>query len=88
MSVYTPPSGKLTSEKWLRDYADSLNLTYRDLIDGAHDWLRSGEWLCQGGKLRANEQATVLDGDYGHRHATRQSIRRQARKLLYLLVLK
>jgi hypothetical protein len=51
------PPGISASEKWIREYADRLGLTYSDLMAGADDWVRSqekggwGDYLVQGGLL-------------------------------------
>lgn len=64
-AVYVAPSRKLTSEKWIREYADRLNLAYVDLMDGAAEWLRDGEWLCQGGKLEGESTSDEFWSHYG-----------------------
>lgn len=51
------------SEKWLRDYAEGLNLTYQDLMDGAKYWLRGGEYLVRGSNL---EGECVADEFWEH----------------------
>jgi hypothetical protein len=41
---YSPPSAKLTSERWLREYADTLGVDYEGLMEGAKKHLVSGEY--------------------------------------------
>lgn len=39
------------AEEWIRRYADSLDIGYSTLMDGADQYLRDGDYLCQGGTL-------------------------------------
>ncbi len=39
------------SAVWMRDYADGLDLTYEELLDGARAWIRSGQYLLGGSNL-------------------------------------
>lgn len=47
--VYSPPSEKLASEKWIRDWADGYGVTYTDMIDAAKDYVRRGDYFSRGG---------------------------------------
>lgn len=39
------------SVKWLKDFAvDRAELSYEELMEGAHNYLKHGEYLCDGGK--------------------------------------
>jgi len=42
--VYAPPSAKLSSEKWIRDYAEKFGDNYEDLMAGADAWVNSTGW--------------------------------------------
>jgi hypothetical protein len=46
---------KAASEKWIRNYAASLDLTYRQIMDGAEEWTRRGEYLCGGSNLEGEQ---------------------------------
>lgn len=52
-----PTDEKSASERWIRDYADGIDVTYNQLMGGADDWVTSrahskrGELLCLGGTL-------------------------------------
>jgi len=50
-----PAIEEATAEQWIRAYADSLNVGYKDLVDSARYFLESGEYMCRG---------AVLDGEY------------------------
>jgi hypothetical protein len=39
------------SKKWLRDYANDINTTYKKLMDGAKNFIECGEYLCEGGNF-------------------------------------
>ena len=39
------------SERWIRNFADSVPLAYQTVMDGAAKYVRSGEYLCFGGLL-------------------------------------
>jgi hypothetical protein len=49
-TIYVPPALMLASEKWLREFADRAGLSYQALLMGADDYIKTGEYLCQGGK--------------------------------------
>ena len=46
-----PPSPRNVSEKWIRNYADSIPVKYEDLLMHAHEWVESGEYWCEGGRF-------------------------------------
>lgn len=60
-ATYAPPSAKLTSEQWIRKFADTIPLHYETLMNGADDWVASkkrgsyGDYLCFG---------MLLEGEY------------------------
>jgi hypothetical protein len=66
---YAPPSAKLTSEQWVRAFADRVGLGYAPLMEGASNWLEDqrgsgyGEYLCFGGLL---EGQSVPDEFWDH----------------------
>lgn len=39
------------SERWIRDFADRVSLHYNVVMNGAAEYVRSGEYLCFGGLL-------------------------------------
>ncbi len=39
------------SEQWIRDFASSIPLDYAIVMEGARDYLATGEYLCFGGLL-------------------------------------
>lgn len=39
------------SKAWLREYAEQLDVGYRDLMASAKDWVANGEYMCRGGTL-------------------------------------
>lgn len=43
--------GAARSEKWLRDYAEEINVGYRDLINCATEWVATGDYMMRGGTL-------------------------------------
>lgn len=43
---------RTSSERWLRDYAENLNIGYRTLMEGAHDYLQYDDYLNQGETLQ------------------------------------
>lgn len=45
------PAGCSPSEKWIREYASGLGITYHDLMDGAHEHVEYGGYLSRGGTL-------------------------------------
>lgn len=45
------PAGASASERWIREYAVSIGLDYEDLMYGADEWVRGGEYLVRGGLL-------------------------------------
>lgn len=46
------PAAKISrSERWICEYADRMDLTYHDLMNGADNWLRDGDYLSHGAKL-------------------------------------
>lgn len=49
--VYVRPEKKITSEQWLKNYAEGLNVGYRDLMNSATEWIEYGEYMCRGGLL-------------------------------------
>lgn len=61
------PSGEIqpasASETWIREYADSVGLTYADMMNGARDWLSHGEYLSRGSLL---EGVRVPDDFWRH----------------------
>lgn len=48
-STYAPPGSKLAAEKWMQDFAGGYGYTSQDMIDAATAWIRSGDYLCDGG---------------------------------------
>lgn len=52
-----------SSKLWLENYAQSLGLTYEDLMGGAQDFVSSGDYLCRGGLL---EGVSVDDEFWPH----------------------
>lgn len=44
-------SEKKKSEQWIRDFAQNIPLDYHTLMEGADDYLKSGEYLSFGGLL-------------------------------------
>lgn len=62
------------SEKWIRDFADSIPLAFDTLMEGADDWVHSkrkgryGEYLCFGGLL---EGESVPDAFWPHYEVVR-----------------
>lgn len=44
-------SGEELSEKWLREYAEELGVTYRDLIGSAKEFLTTHSYMVRGGIL-------------------------------------
>lgn len=42
------------SEKWLRDFADSVDLTYNQVMTAADDWVAHEEYLSMGGHLEGH----------------------------------
>ena len=49
--AYSPPSRQLSSEQWLRAYADDIDVGYRDLLRSADEWIKYGEYMCRGATL-------------------------------------
>jgi hypothetical protein len=47
-------TGVDVSQRWIEDYALRLGLDYQQLMDGADDWVRRGEYLCEGGLLEGS----------------------------------
>lgn len=43
-------SVETSSERWLRDFAVTADLTYEELMAAARDHVQTGEYLCDGGK--------------------------------------
>jgi len=39
------------SEKWVREFAETVGLSYERLMDGAKTFVESGDYLCEGGLL-------------------------------------
>lgn len=55
-----PADAKSVSERWIRDYAEQIDVTYNQLMGGADSWVESkqydksgwgGDYLCLGGTL-------------------------------------
>jgi len=44
-------SERSKAERWIRDYAEGLNVGYVDLLQGAQEFLDHGEYLVRGGLL-------------------------------------
>mgnify|MGYP001566110368 CR=1 FL=1 len=60
------------SEKWIREFADSVGLGYQTLLDGADNWIKYEEYLCFGGLL---EGYAVPDEFWTHyENITKQKI--------------
>lgn len=76
-TTYSPPSEKLASEQWIREFADLIPLHYDTIMQGADDWVASkkggdyGEYLCFGGLL---EGASVPDAFWPHYQIVRGTI--------------
>lgn len=50
-AVYAKPSEKITSEQWIKNYAEQLDVGYKDLINAATEWLEYEEYMVRGGLL-------------------------------------
>lgn len=63
------PSASSASERWIRDFADSIPLHYDTIMEGARDYLADvrkggyGEYLCFGGLLEGH---SVPDEFWSH----------------------
>lgn len=53
--AYANPSAKLTSEAWLKNYANEVDEGYHTVLDAAADWLRSEEYYVQHDKETARD---------------------------------
>lgn len=62
-TVYVPPSQKLQSEQWIKDFGEHHGVTLRDMIAAAKNHLETGEYLCRGGDL---EGVSVPDEFWPH----------------------
>ncbi len=40
-------------EQWIKNYAEDLGLSYRDLMNGAASWVANGSYLSRGGLLES-----------------------------------
>ena len=49
------PKPRDASEQWIRDFATGVGLKYEVVMEGAREYLRTGEYLCFGG---------LLEGEY------------------------
>lgn len=47
--VYAPPSQRLESEKWMREFSEGHGVTCDRMIEAARNWVEHGEWFIQGG---------------------------------------
>lgn len=61
--LYSPPSQKLASEKWIKDWAEPHGVTCRDMIAAAEAFIKHGAYLCRGGDL---EGVSVPDEFWEH----------------------
>lgn len=43
------------SEKWIRKYADEINVGYQDLMDSAYGWIAGSNYMVRGGVLEGVE---------------------------------
>lgn len=43
--------GAVAEEKWVTDFAENMGSTYQEIMDGADEYLRDGNYLVQGGKF-------------------------------------
>jgi len=53
--VYSAPSEKLASEKWIRDWAEDYGVTYNDMIEAAKDYLKTGDYFSRGGTFEGEQ---------------------------------
>ncbi len=58
-----PSASMSPSERWIRQFAERLDVGYRTLMEGAAEWVRSGDYLCLGGLL---EGETVPEEFWRH----------------------
>lgn len=52
--IYTPPSQMLESEQLVKEYAESVDLTYEELMEGAKDHVQNGGYINHGPKLEGH----------------------------------
>ena len=43
--------GKAAAEAWIKDYADRIDVGWRDLVEAAGYWIDCGDYMCRGGIL-------------------------------------
>lgn len=48
-AVYAHPSQKLVSEQWVDNFARKYGFTGARMIEAADEWLRTGDYFCDGG---------------------------------------
>ena len=67
ISEKAPKSEKLAAENWIQDYAESLGIAYRTLMDGADLWVSTeatskwgGEYLILGGILEGHDTSDTF----------------------------
>lgn len=61
----------LTRFQWLIDYAESIGITYHELMEAAEAYLKNGDYLCDGGKF---EGECLPDVFWDHYEAMRAEI--------------
>lgn len=52
--------GNYESRRWIEEYASGIPLSYEQIMGGAAEYLRSGEYLCFGGLL----EGISVDGEF------------------------
>ena len=48
---------------WMKNYAEEINVTYKELMESANNWIEYGDYLVQGGKF---EGMSVPDDFWDH----------------------
>jgi hypothetical protein len=52
-TVYGTPGERLASERWIREWAESYDVTYAEMIAAAKAWIESGDYFSRGGTFAA-----------------------------------